>query len=124
MISVTNEAILAALTQHRTVSAAAAALGISTRAMYDRMQKTDFRVMYEEVQSDLMRKTAATLQDRVNDAVETIADIMTNEDATPSVRLQAAQSILDLAAKFTTRLSGQEKELRSLRFESQFGLEI
>jgi hypothetical protein len=49
---------------------------------------------------------------------------MGNKDANPAVRLQAAQSILALASKFAMRVSGQEKVLRSMRFESQFGLEI
>lgn len=106
--AISDEQIIAALLTHRTIKEAAAAAGISERAIYDRMNAGSFQALYKAAKSDLMRSAAIDLQAHINAAIDTIAEIMTNKDNNAAIRLQAAQTILNNAAKFTQRLTEQE----------------
>lgn len=106
--AISDEQIIAALLTHRTIKEAAAAAGISERALYDRMNAGGFQALYKAAKSDLMRSAVIDLQGHISAAVETIAEIMSNKDNNAAIRLQAAQTILNNAAKFTQRLTEQE----------------
>lgn len=41
-------------------------------------------------------------------AVDTVAEIMQDKEANPATRLQAAQTLLNNASKFASRLAGDE----------------
>lgn len=110
--AVSNEEIIAALLQHGTIKEAAAAVGASSRAIYDRMQEKDFRAEYKAAKADIMRKAVISLNGRIAEAITAIADIMNDPATNPAVRLQAAQTILNNSSKFTERLWKDETEAR------------
>lgn len=109
-----DEHIIAALLEHGTVKEAARAIGISPRAIYDRMRGKDFRGLYSEARAEITRQAVLTLNRNLAAAVETIAEVMTDKNNPAATRLQAAKMILENAGKFSERLAGEEAETRKL----------
>lgn len=105
---VENEVIIAALLQSGSMKEAAAAAGISSRTIYDRMKDNEFRAEYMTAKNDIMRKAVFSMNEKLAQAVDTIAEIMTDKDNNPAIRLQAAQTLMNNAGKYSTIL--QEKE--------------
>lgn len=111
--AVTDEQIIAALLQHGTVKAAAAAAGLSVRAVYDRMNDCHFRAAYTAAQTDIIRAAVYSINSKLSAAVDTIAQVMEDQNTPAATRLQAAGMILNNAAKFTERLAKSEAEQRA-----------
>lgn len=108
-----NEEIIAALLQHGTVREAAAAIGIAPRTIYDRMRNShDFRGEYAEAKASLVRKAVFSINEKLGAAIDTVCNIMQDEEVNAAVRLQAAQTILNNAAKFSERLTRDEQATR------------
>ena len=112
--AISNEEIIAALLQHGTVKDAAQAAGTSPRTIYDRMQEREFRAAYMEAKNDIIRKAVFSINGKLAAAIDEIADIMSDKDTNPAIRLQAAQTIISNAAKFAERLEQSEYASRTL----------
>jgi ribosomal protein L16 Arg81 hydroxylase len=108
--AVSNEQIIAALISCGTVKEAAAAAGTTPRTIYDRMRDKDFEADYMRAKSDLIRGAVFNINNKLSDAINTIADLMQDKEVAPAVRLQAAQTILINAEKFAKRLSYDERQ--------------
>lgn len=106
-----DEEVVAALMSQGTILAAAKSLGMSERAVYDRMNDQDFRGLYRAARADVLREAVNKLQSQIGMAVATISEIAQDADATDSVRLQASESILANAARFARRLDDTEKRI-------------
>lgn len=117
MKAVCNEEVIAALLTHATVKEAAAAAGTTPRSIYSRMKEADFVAQYREARAELLREATFTINSYLTAAIQTIAQIMQDEETTPATRLQAAQSILQHAEKFTTRLTIEERQEREQDFD-------
>ena len=112
--AVSNEEIIAALLQHGTVREAAEAAGTTPRTIYDRMNNDyEFRGQYAEAKSSLVRKAVFSINEKLADAIEAVSDIMNDPDTNAAVRLQAAQTIINNAAKFAERLNKDESHARN-----------
>lgn len=107
--AVSNEEIIAALLGNGTIKAAAAAAGIAPRTIYDRMKDKGFREEYKTARADVVRQAAISLNGKIAAAIDTIAEIMQDQDTNPATRLQAAQTILTHAGKFAERLTAAEQ---------------
>lgn len=112
--AVSDEELIAALLQHGTIREAAAAAGTAPRTFYDRMKDTDFRALYTEAKNDVLRKAVFAINDRLSEAVDTVTAIMSDTNNNPAIRLQAAQTIINNAAKFSERLVKDEETSRAL----------
>lgn len=108
-----NEEIIAALLQHGTVKEAAAAAGTTPRTIYDRMQEREFVAEYEAAKTDIIRQAVFSINSKLSEAVDAVAEIMNNPDVNPATRLQAAQTILNNAGKFAERLTQDERHART-----------
>lgn len=108
--NVSDEQIVSALMSTPTMKEAAEMVGISTRALYDRMSDGEFQGLYKAAKAELMRRTVMDLNNKIGVAIETIVQIMDDENVNPAVRLQAAQTIMNNAGKFTERLQATETE--------------
>ena len=104
MKSVSDEEIVAAIFQCRTIEKAAEAVGLSRRAMYDRMQERSFKALYERANTDILREAVLKVNASLSKAVDVIADIMNDQRINAAVRLQAAGAILNHAEKLGERL--------------------
>lgn len=112
--AVSNEEIIAALLQHGTIREAAQATGVSPRTIYDRMRNDrEFRGEYAEAKNSIMRRAVFNMSERLSAAVDTVAEIMADPNTNPATRLQAAQTILNNASKFTAWLQQGESHARS-----------
>ena len=111
--AISNEEIIAALLQHGTIKDAAAAAGTTPRTIYDRMNDREFRAEYMEAKNDIIRKAVFTINEKLSAAIDAVAEIMTDKDNDPAVRLQAAQTILNNAGKFAERLTHDEYQSRN-----------
>ena len=105
-----NEQIIAALLQHGTIKEAAAAAGISPRTVYNKFADAEFMAEYAAAKADILRKATVDLNGRLSAAIDTIAEIMADTTANPATRLQAAQTIINSAAKLAERLTEAEKK--------------
>ena len=110
--AISNEAIIAALMQHGTIIEAAKAAGTTARTIYDRMKNQDFVVEYSAAKNELLRKASLSVNAKLAAAIEEVAAIMSNPGVNPAIRLQAAQTIINSAAKFSERLDRYEKTQR------------
>lgn len=108
--AVSDEKIIAALLNNGTIKATASAVGLSERAIYERMAAGEFQELYKNARADLMREAVSRLNAHLTAAVDTVAEIMANTENNAAVRLQAAQTLLNNAAKFTERLQASEAD--------------
>lgn len=111
--AISDEQIVAALLANGTQRAAANALGIEEKTIYNRMTQSDFRAVYKAAKADLMRQAVYDMQKQLRAAVDTVAAIMQDEKNNPAIRLQAAQTILNNAGKFSDRLRDSENGIAS-----------
>lgn len=118
--AISDEAIVAALLANGTIKAAAEAVGLSERAVYDRMKNGDFQALYRSAKNDLIRSAVVDLNKRVQRAIDVIAEIMEDPDTNPATRLQAAQTVLTQAGKFAQRLQADESAVVSQREINDF----
>lgn len=119
-MAVPDEKLIAALLNHGTIKQAAAAAGVSERTMYDRMNSGDFKELYKAAKADLIRGAVFSLNGKLQEAIDTIAGIMTDESTNAAIRLQAAQAILNTAGKFAERLQADEKDIERQIERNQF----
>lgn len=109
--TVSDEQIIAALLSNGTIKAAAAAVGISERSLYDRMNEGEFIALYKSAKADLIRGAVVNLNNQIQAAIDTVVEVMSDKDNNAAVRLQAAQTILNNAGKFMQRLQGEEQSV-------------
>lgn len=109
--AVSDEQIIAALLSNGTIKAAAAAIGVSERSIYDRMNEGEFKALYKSAKADLIRGAVVNLNMQIQAAVDAVADIMNDTSNNAAVRLQAAQTILNNAGKFSQRLTAEEQSV-------------
>lgn len=107
----TDEQIVAALISGGTIKKAAAAVGVSERTIYARMNDAGFKMVYEAAKSDIIRNAVFNINNQLQAAIDTTVEIMSNEDNNPAIRLQAAQTILNNAGKITQRLNANEHNI-------------
>ena len=111
-----NECIIAALMSNGTIKDAAAALGITERTIYDRMNDGDFKALYLSAKADVIRKATCNLNKQIGAAVDTIVSIMNDSEVNAAIRLQAAQTILNNANKFAERLTvGDDRLIEEMK---------
>lgn len=118
--AISDERIIAALLDHGTIKAAAAAVGLSERAIYERMNTGDFQALYKSAKADLVRAAVLNINRQLQAAIDTVSEIMQDPDNNPAVRLQAAQTILNNAGKFANRLQADESAVISQREMNDF----
>ena len=107
-----DEQIIAALLANGTIKAAAAAVGISERTLYDRMNEGEFQALYKAAKADLIRAAVFNINNQLQKAIDTVIDVMEDKDNNAAVRLQAAQTILNTAEKYSKRLQAEESGIK------------
>jgi len=94
-----QEEAIAALLTKRNVEEAAQAAGIGTRTLMRWLQIPEFQKAYREARRQAFGQAIARLQQATGAAAATLMKIMVDPTAPPSVRVRAADSIFDHAAK-------------------------
>lgn len=122
--AISNEQIITALLNSGTIKEAAIKAGISERAIYDRMKSGEFQALYKSAKADMIRDAVTSINKHLSDAIKTIAEIMKNEDNNAAIRLQAAQTLLGNADKFTQRLIAAEAETEKQQHNNEIASQI
>ena len=103
-----DEKIIAALLQFGTIKEAADNAGATTAFIYERMKAPEFMALYRGAKNDIVRAAVFNINKQLGAAVDTVAEIMQDKTVNPATRLQAAQTLLNNAGKFATRLNNDE----------------
>lgn len=106
--ALSDEQIIAAILTGGTFTEAAKALNVSTRTLYDRMASKDFKALYAGAKTDIIRGAVLKINHKLTEAIDTVSDIMNDKQVNAAVRLQAAQTLISNAAKFSERLQHEE----------------
>ena len=93
-----EEAIAALLTQ-RNVEEAAKAAGISTRTLLRWMKEPEFQKAYREARRTAYSQAVAKLQQGATAAATTLLKIMLDQSTPSSVRIRAAECIMNHSSK-------------------------
>lgn len=120
--AVSDEQLIAALLANGTIKAAAGVVGLSERAVYDRMNDGDFKALYKSAKADLIRGAVVNLNNQVQAAIDTVVEIMQDDSNNAAIRLQAAQTILNNAGKFAQRLQADESRTEAQIASNKIGL--
>lgn len=94
-----TEDAIAALLTCRSVEEAAKAAGIGTQTLIRWMKLPEFDSAYREARRAAFRQSVARLQQASGAAVSTLLKIMVDANSPPSVRVRAADSVLDHSNK-------------------------
>jgi hypothetical protein len=92
-----QEDAIAALLTHRTIEEAAKATGIGLRTMLRWLKIPEFDNSYRDARRAAFGQTIARLQQGASAAASTLMKVMIDPATSPSVRVRAADSILDHA---------------------------
>ena len=96
-----DEEIIAALIAKGSIKGAAASLECTTRTLYERMKKPEFKQLYNQAKGEVLKAATAKLQGNLCGAIDTLNEIMTDPEAPKQTRVNSAVSILQYAARFT-----------------------
>lgn len=118
--TVSDQQIITALMNCGTLKETASAVGISERTLYDRMNNREFRENYRRAKADVIRKSVFTMNQQIEAAVAIVVEIMCDRSVNPAIRLQAAQTILNNAGKFSERLNEDEKTASEQLLEKKY----
>ena len=110
--TVSDEEIVSALLACSTVSEAAKKCGLATRTLYDRMKYKSFQLLYNGAKADVLRKAVLLITGKLTEAVEVVAEILSDTAVNPAIRLQAAQTIINSAVKLADKLQQDEQQNR------------
>ena len=89
-----DETILAALVAAGSVRRAAAVAGVSESTIRNRLKDADFRAAYDAIRGELLQDATASMLSRLENATETLSDVMTDAESPANVRISAADSLL------------------------------
>ena len=93
-----EDAVAALLTQ-RNVEEAAKAVGISTRTMLRWIKEPEFQTAYREARRAACSQAVAKLQQGTTAAATTLLKVMLDQGTPASVRVRAAECIMNHSAK-------------------------
>lgn len=105
-LSTRQRKALQALIENRTIQQAAQAAGIGERTIYKYLDDPQFRAALAEAEGDLIDQATRQLLQLQDPAIKVMTWAMNHADNPPSVRLRAAQAVLDYLLKL--------RELRNL----------
>ncbi|NIN91585.1 hypothetical protein GTO36_01020 [bacterium] len=113
-----QEAIAALLTQP-TIKEAAKSAGVGEKTLWRWLQNEEFRESYCDAKRRVVEEGISRLQQVCGEAVETLKEIMRDQEKPPSSRVTASRIILEMAVKalevqdLTSRVEKLEKTIES-----------
>lgn len=107
--TIADETIIAALLSCPTLEAAAQQCGLSVRQLYDRRQSAEFVQKLAEAQTEALATTTRYLQHATGSAANVLVNIAETPGRPAQVRISAARTILEQAAKFTEIVDVQSR---------------
>jgi hypothetical protein len=94
-----DDRLVELLASGKTIAETAALVGRSTSTLYRRMQSPMFRARLSEARAGRLKPIADILADACDPAVDRLLAVIRDPDATHSVVVRAAETIITLALK-------------------------
>lgn len=94
-----KEALICALLVEPTVEQAAKKVGIGTTTAFRWMQEPTFQDDYREARRMAVTQAISQIQQASTEAVQTLRNVMANEDAPPASKVSAAKTVLEMSLK-------------------------
>jgi hypothetical protein len=94
-----QEKAIGALLSHQTIDEAAQAASINRATVFRWLQQKEFHAAYMQARRESVKHAIARLQNRTSEAVEVLAEIMSDITNAPSARVSAAKTIIDYSIK-------------------------
>lgn len=107
--TISDERIIAALLSCPTLEATAEQCGLSVRQLYERRQSEAFVRKLRETQGETLATTTRFLQKATGSAAATLLEIAESKVRPAQVRIAAARTILEQAAKYTEAVDVQAR---------------
>lgn len=101
MKKLNDEMIIQALLSNGSQNMAAKALGVNPATITKRLQNPKFKKLYDEAKAAYLQQAVQELRQELKSSVRTLAAVRDDETAPQSVRIQAADTILRHACKYT-----------------------
>jgi hypothetical protein len=114
-----KEQAIIALLEAPTVKEAAEMVKINPATLYKWMALPEFEEAYRKARHRAMGEAIARLQQASSEAVDTLRDVMGDQEATPASRVTAARAVLELGMRGTEI---EVIEVRLKQLEEQAGL--
>jgi len=92
-----KEQAITSLLQCPTIADAAKASGIGEATLFRWLKDTEFMMEFRNARMEIVRHAIAQLQNATGQAVQTLREVMTDEECTPSSRVTAAKTILEMS---------------------------
>jgi DNA-binding MarR family transcriptional regulator len=110
--------LLMALACGATAENAARQVGVSESTVFRRLADADFLRRLQELKTDMVRRTAASLTAAGSEAVRTLLELMKATNPGPT-RLGAARSVLEIGMK-AREMAELEERLAALEQQAAF----
>jgi hypothetical protein len=108
-----QEAALLSLLSHKTLKEAALAAGISMPTLWRYLRDPVFSLRYREARRELVECAMVRLQNDAEHAACVLRDVADDQTASPSARVTAARTIIELSVK-SVELGDLQQRLASL----------
>lgn len=91
---VTNEEIAAALFKYGSNKAVASAVGLTEKALYERLKKSEMQALIAETRTRILETATDAARGQLDDAVRVLGEVMSDKSNAGSVRTQAAEGLI------------------------------
>lgn len=98
-MSPNKEKAIAALLTSKTKLEAARIAGVSESMIYKYFKDPEFKKRYQEALADIVRDATKQAQQFLSPALQTLKDVMDDEESPVFARISAARTILECALK-------------------------
>lgn len=96
---VTDNQLISALLTCPTIKLASEKVGISEQSVYARLRKPDFRMKLQSERNTQFQVISSKLEDANFKALDTLINILDNDEVSAGIKVRASQTLLDLSLK-------------------------
>lgn len=115
-LNIRQDRFLKALLEAPNIEKACKMAGINKTTGYKYLKDKKFLDEYRQLRRDAMQQVTARLQKASEEAVEVLREVMTDKRSSPSSKVQAAKSVLEIAYR-SIGLDEVQEELEIIKHE-------
>lgn len=101
---ISDEQLITALSTSTSITDTAKNLGITRQAIYNRLQKPEFRKRLQSERDSKFQVAGNQLAGGMSEAIQVILSIMKDAETAPGIRIRAGQILLDICLRTSEQL--------------------
>lgn len=101
---ISDEQLITALSLSTSITDTAKKLGITRQAIYNRLQKPEFRKRLQSERDSKFQVAGNQLAGGMTEAIQVILSIMKDAETAPGTRIKAGQILLDICLRTSEQL--------------------